>query len=249
MQAYTYPGTELDLFAVAFRWKAYWASVVAPFLGSCVLEVGAGIGGSIKPLLSARPGIERLLLLEPDTRLINSLSHEISSHSDPRVQVHAGTTSDLLSHTTQADDVNNRLQNAKFDSVLYIDVLEHIHDDAAELRLAYQLLAPNGRLIILAPAHQALFSPFDQAVGHYRRYSRRTLSKLVPEGMTLEASRYLDSLGLILSLMNKLVLSSAAPTRTQIRFWDSCVIPLSRILDRLLDYRVGKTVVMIFRKV
>jgi 2-polyprenyl-3-methyl-5-hydroxy-6-metoxy-1,4-benzoquinol methylase len=165
------------------------------------------------------------------------------------VQVHAGTISDLLSHTTQADDVNNRLQNAKFDSVLYIDVLEHIHDDAAELRLAYQLLAPNGRLIILAPAHQALFSPFDQAVGHYRRYSRRTLSKLVPEGMTLEASRYLDSLGLILSLMNKLVLSSAAPTRTQIRFWDSCVIPLSRILDRLLDYRVGKTVVMIFRKV
>jgi SAM-dependent methyltransferase len=248
LQAYTYPGTELDLFAIAVRWKAYWASVVAPFLGSCVLEVGAGIGGSVKPLLSAGPGIERLLLLEPDSRLIKSLRHEISSLSDPRVQAYGGTIADLLSNTSHADDASDGFQNSKFDTVLYIDVLEHIHDDAAELRRAAQVLVPNGRLIILAPAHQALFSAFDQAVGHYRRYSRRTVSVLVPEGMKLEAFSYLDSLGLILSLVNKLVLSSAAPTRTQIRFWDSCVIPLSRILDRLLGYRVGKTVVMICRK-
>ena len=67
---------------------------------------------------------------------------------------------------------------APFDTILYVDVLEHIADDAAELARARRLLTPEGNLVVLAPAHQSLFSPFDAAVGHYRRYDERTATIL-----------------------------------------------------------------------
>ena len=67
--------------------------------------------------------------------------------------------------------------------MLYIDVLEHIEHDLDELARAASHLAPGGHLVVLAPAHQALFSDFDRAIGHYRRYNRAGLQKLAPAGL------------------------------------------------------------------
>jgi 2-polyprenyl-3-methyl-5-hydroxy-6-metoxy-1,4-benzoquinol methylase len=75
-----------------------------------------------------------------------------------------------------------------FDTIIYLDVLEHIADDRAELACAARLLSPQGCVIVLSPAHQFLFSPFDQAVGHYRRYSRATLRDLTPPDCVLQIS-------------------------------------------------------------
>ena len=58
-----------------------------------------------------------------------------------------------------------------FDSIVYIDVLEHIKDDSAEIAAATARLRSNGTLVVLSPAHAWLFSAFDAAVGHYRRYA------------------------------------------------------------------------------
>lgn len=138
---------------------------------------------------------------------------------------------------------------AAFDSVLYGDVLEHIADDASELRRATALLRRGGHLVVLAPAHQWLFSAFDRAIGHCRRYDRASLAAIAPAGMEVVSSKYLDSLGTALSFANRLVLRHSMPTRRSLAFWDDIVVPLSRRVDPLLGYRFGKSILEVRRKV
>ena len=134
----------------------------------------------------------------------------------------------------------------KFDVIIYIDVLEHVANDEAEMSLAGLHVGKEGKLIVLAPAHNLLYSPFDKAIGHFRRYNRSSLSDLKPEGFTQHTCRYLDSVGFLASLSNKLILSSAMPTHNQVLLWDRCLVPVSIIFDRLLNYKLGKSLVSIW---
>jgi 2-polyprenyl-3-methyl-5-hydroxy-6-metoxy-1,4-benzoquinol methylase len=140
------------------------------------------------------------------------------------------------------------LAGQQFDTIIYIDVLEHIENDKEELNRVAEHLRDGGHLIVLSPAHQLLFSPFDAAIGHFRRYNRAMLQKISPASLQLERMRYLDCAGMILSAANMLLLRQSMPTKTQLRFWDRWFIPVSMILDKLFLYSVGKTIVAVWRK-
>jgi hypothetical protein len=129
-----------------------------------------------------------------------------------------------------------------FSAVLYLDVLEHITEDQKELAKAANRLMAGGSLIVLAPAHQFLFSAFDRAIGHYRRYSASSLRALAPPGCHLAAWRMLDSAGFFASLTNRLSLGSATPSTRQVAFWDKVLVPASRRLDPLFGYHFGKSI-------
>ena len=140
------------------------------------------------------------------------------------------------------------LDGGPFDVLLYIDVLEHIEDDRAELNLAAAKLKSGGRLIVLAPAHQWLFTPFDRSVGHFRRYNKRMLGELRPDGLELIALDYLDSAGLLASLANRCLLRQAMPMPWQIETWDRLLVPTSRLLDPPLRGCLGKSILGIWTK-
>jgi len=232
--SHPYQGSELALFADALRWKRYYAKSLRPFLGPAVLEVGAGIAGTTHVLCTATQ--RRWLCLEPDAALVARIEARRRAGELPNCcESRVGTLSDLSA-------------TERFDTVLYIDVLEHIDDDRGELAQAAQFLNPGGHLIVLAPAHAWLWSPFDAAVGHHRRYTRSSLLALRPERTRLAQAFYLDAVGLLASLANRLVLRSALPTAAQIRTWDRFMIPLSRIVDPLLGRAVGKTVVAVWQR-
>ena len=125
-----------------------------------------------------------------------------------------------------------------------MNVLEHIEDDRSEVQLASQRLKPGGFLVVLAPAHQQLYTPFDANIGHYRRYNKRTLSALTPNDLALRTLLYADSVGAIASLANRYVLSYS-----QIAFWDKKMIPISRRIDRLLGYTIGKSIIGVWQKI
>ena len=226
-----YVGSELSLFAKARNWKRYILRELRPFIRGDVLEVGAGEGGTRRFLLSAR--WTSWTCLEPDRRLAGLLAKEVGL--DPRTQVVESRLSGLD-------------ENRKYDTVLYIDVLEHIEDDRSELRLAAMHLRPGGALVVLAPAHGWLFSKFDEAVGHYRRYSRSSLRAVGPSELNLIRLNYLDSVGLFASLANRLFLRQSIPTARQIAFWDSAMVPCSRVLDAVLLKALGKTVVAVWQR-
>jgi SAM-dependent methyltransferase len=136
----------------------------------------------------------------------------------------------------------------KFDSIIYIDVLEHIEHDAEEVQAAARHLKDDGHLIVLSPAHQFLYTPFDKAIGHYRRYNKKTLSALIPAELETVRLIYLDSIGAFASLANKLALQQSMPTLKQILLWDKKLVPTSTFFDPLIRYYVGKTIVGIWRK-
>ncbi len=230
--AEAYVGSELELFHDALVWKRYLARFLRGAIAGEVLEVGAGIGGTTRVLCNA--SLRRWLALEPDPALGERIEAERRRASFPcRVDVVVGTLADLPAME-------------RFDTILYIDVLEHIADDHAELSRAAERLRPGGRLIVAAPAHAWLYSEFDRAIGHHRRYTAKDLRRLTPAELTLCRICYLDSVGTLASLSNRLLLRQPNPSRRQIEFWDRFLVPLSRLLDPLLRYHFGKTVVAIW---
>jgi len=233
LDARRYLGEELDLFIAAHTWRRYWAARVAPWLGREVLEVGAGLGSTTLALW--RPGIARWTAVEPDPDLAERLEGRLAALGPPRPEVHRGTLASLP-------------PGAPYDTALYIDVLEHLPDDAAEVARAAARLAPGGRLIALSPAHPRLFSPFDQAIGHLRRYTRRSFAAMIGRSLEVERAFHLDSGGALLSLGNRLLLRRRGPSAGQIAFWNRVVVPLSRLADPLLLHRLGRSVVVIARK-
>lgn len=227
MSRLIYPGKELNLFSRAGNWKLYWSSRIAPYIGETILEVGAGIGSNTHIL--CKKNVERWICLEPDAKLEKKLSNALANDVDTsRCEVINGTIRDLSQHDL-------------FDTILYIDVLEHVEDDKAEIDLALRHLVKGGKLIILSPAHDWLFSEFDESIGHYRRYDKHMLTNLVQGGYRLIKMEYLDSVGLLMSLGNSMIIRSGTPTRMQIRIWDS-VIVLSRLLDKASRFRFGKSI-------
>ena len=233
-EPYHYVGDELDLFSQATRWKAYFRRRIAPYLGGEVLEVGAGLGGTTRAL--CRGTERRWVCLEPDPVLAERLRAEQAAGRLPgRCEVVVGTLEDRL-----ADD--------RFDAILYMDVLEHIEDDRAEVARAATRLRPGGVIVALSPAHQWLFTPFDRAIGHCRRYSRSTLRAIGPPGLELAWLGYLDSVGFLASLANKLLLRQAMPTPGQVAFWDGVLVRASEWVDPVLAHRAGKSVLAVWRR-
>jgi SAM-dependent methyltransferase len=228
---FAYIGSELEVFEKALHWKRYFARHMAPFIRGDVLEVGAGIGANNR--IFADFDFKRWTCLEPDRTLLEQLSASLPDRS--RFEPVVGTLEDL--------------PGRRFDAILYLDVLEHIEDDHAEMRRAAEHLKEGGRVIVLAPAHPWLFTPFDAAVGHFRRYTKETLAAAAPPGLRTEKLIYLDSVGLAASLANRLLLKSAMPSHAQIQTWDRLMVPVSRILDPLLGNSAGKSVLGVWRNI
>lgn len=232
--SYNYPGLELDLFARAHHWRTYWASQIDRYLNGNVLEVGAGIGSPVQLLQDTR--FARWVCLEPDYVQLKEIDKKIAS-------------GEILSNVEiKHGDIRALDPNERFDSILYLDVLEHIEEDAQELTSAYELLSPGGYLIILSPAHQMLYTPFDAAIGHHRRYNKKMLRAILPVGSKICEEKYLDSFGLIATLANKLFLRASSPSPLQILLWDSYLIPISKMMDRLFFWRLGKTILYIIQR-
>jgi SAM-dependent methyltransferase len=175
--------------------------------------------------------------LEPDATLAARLESKVQA-----LKIPPGTLQVLIGDTVSLP------AESSFDTILYIDVLEHIEFDQQEMERAFQLLAPAGHLIVLSPAHPFLYSTFDQGIGHFRRYSRRTLRAAGPQGSTPLRLFYLDSVGLLASLTNKLFLKQKLPTLAQIQFWDRYLVRTSLRIDPLLGFNLGKTVIGIWKK-
>jgi len=227
-----YIGEELKFFELAENWKRYLASRLRPYISGRVLEVGAGMGATASHLY--RDDLQRYLSLEPDARLCGEYRLRQSQGRIPAFcELVHGTLESLPSDDT-------------FDSIIYIDVLEHIQDDRSEFGRAHDRLTSGGHLLVLCPAHNFLFSAFDKAIGHFRRYNKqmyRELSNCPPSEL-----EYLDSIGMAASVANKWVLKQSCPTEKQIILWDRVFVRMSRVLDPLTFRMIGKSILGVWKK-
>jgi ubiquinone/menaquinone biosynthesis C-methylase UbiE len=232
-ESFKYPGEELVLFQQATHWKKYFSRPIKPYIKGNVLEVGAGIGSTTLLLNDGSAG--QWLMLEPDAQLGAQLKSKIETKALPaNCRLQTGTI-DQLSST--------------FDTIIYIDVLEHIENDGGEMEKAARLLRAGGYIIVLSPAFNHLYSPFDKAIGHYRRYNKKMFRHITPEGLELIRNRYYDTVGYFAALMNKLILRQKYPTLNQVKFWDNWMLPVSKISDKLFLHSFGKSIIAIWKKI
>ncbi len=227
-----YIGEELDLFQHAQNWKRYYAGMLRPYVRGRVLDAGCGMGVNAEYLLNDK--VTSYTFLEPDGALLDQVPTHVTTPKLKEAERVRGTTSDIASR--------------RFDTILYLDVIEHIEDSKGEVRRAYNLLEPGGHLLIVVPAFNFLYSPFDEAIGHYRRYDKGILKDELPPELERITTRYLDSLGMLMSLGNKFLLKQSEPKLKQILFWDRNVVPLSRIADKVLFHSFGRSLLSISRK-
>ena len=175
--------------------------------------------------------------LEPDKNNSKKIQSLITQKVlSEKVSIFNGFLSDL------------RNKNLFFNSILFIDSLEHIQNDHKALNDADKLLKKNGKLVVIVPAHNFLYNEFDKSIGHFRRYNKEMLKNVLPENHTLKSLQYIDSVGFFLSLANKYILKSSNPTSKQVLFWDRIIVPISFILDKLLLHTFGKNLIMFSTK-
>jgi hypothetical protein len=231
---FAYVGTELDKFANATNWKKYFSKKLRPYIGDNVIEVGAGLGSSTTFLCGGNHA--RWLCLDPDAGHVSRLKSRIRARElPPCCEARIGLLTDLT-------------PGEQADTIIYIDVLEHIEHDEDEIRLAASHLAPGGHIVVLSPAFHFLYSPFDKAIGHYRRYTRQDARRLTLQSLTLQKTFFLDSAGFLASALNRTLLKKSHVSARDIRLWDKMIIPLSVLTDRVLSQLLGKSIVMVWRK-
>lgn len=173
----------LEELARARRLQDWMFSVLAPREAGPMLEIGAGIGTFSRRLLAA--GASPLVLVEPEEACATALHAAFAA--DSRVEIAA----ELL-----PDAPSVRSRPGYFRYALAQNVLEHIEDDTAALAAVADALAPGGEAAILVPAHPSLFGRLDREFGHFRRYTRARVRRLVADaGLELVSLRSFNALG------------------------------------------------------
>lgn len=157
---------DLEQLAAARGLCDWMFSQVADAVGPTVAEVGAGIGTFTGRLLEA--GAERIVAVEPEPACAEELAKRFGA--DPRVTV--------ARERLPASPALRSLSGS-CDLVLCQNVLEHIEDDDAAAEAMASALRPGGTLLVLVPAHPGLYGPLDRNYGHFRRYDRERLQRLV----------------------------------------------------------------------
>ena len=134
----------------------------------------------------------------------------------------------------------------RFNLIYSVNVLEHIQDDEAIVKiLKNYLIDKNSTIKIFVPARQELFSAMDKKVGHYRRYSKYQLEKLfVDNGYVVKSCRYFDSLGYFAAFIYKYVNKSGDINKEGIKIYDKYVFPLNFVTDKIFCQFIGKNIML-----
>jgi SAM-dependent methyltransferase len=155
-----------------------------PYIGPEVVEVGAGIG-TFSMRLAAHPAVRDLLLIEPEPPCAEVLTREFANN--PHVAV---------ARETLPDSPALRERAGRADFVLCQNVLEHIDEEVPAVRAMALALRPGGHLTLLVPAHPRLYGNLDRLYGHYRRYTREHLRRVITEaGLEIEELYSFNLLG------------------------------------------------------
>jgi SAM-dependent methyltransferase len=224
---------DLERLGTAKHFFDWVLDVFDPYLRGQVLEVGAGLGTITRKLVDRYPDLS-IIALEPAGNVFADL--EAYAALTPQVGARRQTLAEY-----QPDPADG------FDAIVYLNVLEHIADDAQELHLAAKVLRPGGALLVFGPALEWLYSELDYRAGHYRRYSLRRLRGLATAaGFRVVSSRYFDVLGVVPYLVVYRLLRHDDIRGSTLWGYDRVVVPLSRLIQRILrNPPLGKNVVMI----
>ena len=213
--------------------------IFRPYLGKRIVEVGAGSGSFSRLILETRP--EHLDAIEPSINMYPLLAAHLQDVDPNHVgRAHQGTL---------IGSIDAIRKSGTPDSVIYVNVLEHVEDDENELVEIHSLLRPRGHALIFVPANPWLMGSMDHELGHFRRYTMKELRrKCEAAGFTVRLASHFDFLGIVPWWLKYCLFKSKTMEPGAVRFYDRCVVPASRFLEGLIPPPIGKNIVLVAGK-
>ena len=230
----TYEGSDLEALATLHRYQRWIVETFRPYLSGRAIEFGAGIG-NISALI--RPLVATLDLVEPSANLAAPLRRRFGD--DDNIAIFAEPLETRLP----------QIADATYDSVVLVNVLEHIEDDVAALDGFFRILKPGGHLLLFVPALKFLFSGLDALVGHFRRYQRPELNgRTTDAGFDIIRSKYFDVIGVFPWWLLNTKMGATGFNPLLVGIYDAVFAPLSRGLESLVPVPFGKNILLIARR-
>jgi SAM-dependent methyltransferase len=233
MATVTYEGRDLEVLADMPNYYAWIMDHFGPRVRGRVIEYGAGRGTVSEHLW---PLAETLTLVEPSPNLAEHLRERFAGQS--AVTVRAET---LEQHI-------DSVLPGTVDTIVMVNILEHVEHDEEALAKLLRALAPGGALLIFVPALQFLMAPLDRIHGHFRRYHRPDLTaKVAAAGGKVEFCRYFDFPGVAPWLLLNKMLGSTTFNPALVKIYDRGVVPMARRLESYVPPPFGKNLILLAR--
>jgi 2-polyprenyl-3-methyl-5-hydroxy-6-metoxy-1,4-benzoquinol methylase len=214
-----------------FQWQARMAEAE---LGTCVLEVGCGVG-NFSDHLQHR---ERVVGIDVDENCVELWKARFANRPH--------YTGFLMN--AESPEFSS-LKRYAIDSIACLNVLEHIDKHDQVLRHMWELLPRGGRVVLLVPAFEALYGEIDARLGHYRRYTRASLTAVAEAaGFGIRRLKYMNFIGFFGWWANSKIFKRSEHSEDQIAFFDSYVVPVQSRLERWISPPVGQSVIATLEK-
>ena len=234
----SYVGRDLESMSFAVNYHKWILDEFRPFLGENFVEVGAGTGSFSELLLQENS--QTLSLVEPSEMFKYLKDNILQIKSNSEVNFYQSV------FTEAADKI---AAQQKPDSIIYVNVLEHIEDDLNELKTIYQTLEKGGRGFIFVPALMTLYGGFDNKIGHFRRYTKSELeNKCKLAGFDIVKSKYFDFIGIVPWYAKYKILKSDSLDARAVTLYDKIVVPIVSKLEKIVPVPVGKNLLIVIEK-
>jgi SAM-dependent methyltransferase len=229
--------------AVLDRYRLWQLDLISPYLGRTVLEVGAGNGRFALAAHRQGRSFDRYLALEPGAHFFAGL--EKVQHAIPHFTVENAVIDALPAACTGA-----------FDTVLSIHVMEHVEDDEAFLRDCLDKASPDGYVVVLVPALNALYSDLDRKIGHYRRYDKPMMRDLARRaGGELLVNRYDNLIGVLgwywickVRGIDYHTDENKSALKGSFGFFSRYVLPITSAIERIVSPPIGLNLTAVLRR-
>ena len=228
-----YPGGELEALRQSPNYYGWLLRHFLPYLGERVLEIGAGVG-TVADYVLQNTKVPELILVEPADNLFPQLQERFSGTS--RVKLVHGQLEDVAS-------------SVSVNSVIAVNVLEHVVDDEGLVRTINRVLLPGGLVLLFVPALPWLYGTLDESFQHIRRYTKRGLARRLEEtGFRVERLHYFNCLGVVAWFLAGKILRRRAIHLSDARRYDRWIVPWASRLESHWTPPLGQSLVAVARK-
>lgn len=232
-----YGHTTLEAIAKADKFNEWMFKTIQPYIKGDVLEIGSGIGNISSFILQSAGSVT---LSDIDGGYCNILKNKFSGQKN---------LVSVLSIDLVDQKFDSKFQHLfdSFDSIIALNVVEHIENDDLAIKNCKKLLRQNGNLIILVPAFTQLYNSFDESLGHYRRYTIKQMNSLIGNHLQPVHSQYFNFAGIFGWFISGSILKKKNISSSQMMLYNK-LVPVFRLTDKILFNRVGLSVIVIAQK-
>ena len=225
---------DLQIMAPARNYSRWIYEQFRPHLGQRLIECGAGIGNFTELLLDR----ELVVAVDAYQPCLEQLAQRFSAAKQV-VPVHMDISSPRLCE----------LSSYQPDTVICINVLEHVEDDASALVNMRSILQPGGRLALLVPAYPVLYGTIDRKIGHYRRYTKKVLIERIRRaGLRIRRLFCMNVIAPLGWFLNNRIFKRQEESVAQVMFFDCCIVPWLRPAERILNPPFGLSLIAVCEK-